>query len=68
MQLLQLHWEAWKIQDFNAFWTRDLAIPVRRSNQMNYEATDDGNCVHNWEDHSFTWFQIHSSMYDLFHI
>ena len=23
--------EAWKIQDFNGVWTRDLAIPVRRS-------------------------------------
>ena len=71
MRFLQLRREAWKIQDFNEFWTRDLAIPVRRSNQINYEATDDGNCkncVHNWEDHSFTWFQIHSSMYDLFHL
>ena len=25
--------ESWKIQDFNGVWTRDLAIPVRRSNQ-----------------------------------
>ena len=31
--------EAWKSQDFNGVWTRDLAIPVRRSNQLNYEAT-----------------------------
>ena len=23
-----------KIQDFNGIWTRDLAIPVRRSNQL----------------------------------
>ena len=62
--------EAWKIQDFNGVWTREIAIPARRSNQMKYEATDDGNCknrVYKWEDHSFTWFQIHSSMYDLFH-
>ena len=29
-----------KIQDFNRVWTRDLAIPVRRSNQLCYEATD----------------------------
>ena len=32
--------EAWKIQDFNGVWTRDLAIPVRRSNQLSYEATE----------------------------
>ena len=25
---------AWKIQDFNEVWTRDLAIPVRRFNQL----------------------------------
>ena len=35
--------EACKIQDFNGVWSRDLAIPVRRSNQLNYEATDVGN-------------------------
>ena len=29
-----------KNQDFNGIWTRDLAIPVRRSNQLSYEATD----------------------------
>ena len=32
--------EAWKSQDFNGVWTRDLAIPVRRSNQLSYEDTD----------------------------
>ena len=32
-----------KIQDFNGVWTRDLAIPVRRSNQLSYEATDVGS-------------------------
>ena len=30
-----------KIQDFNRIWTRDLAIPVPRSNQLSYEATDE---------------------------
>ena len=34
--------EAWKIQDFNGVWTCDLAITVRRSNQLSYEATDVG--------------------------
>ena len=34
--------EAWKSQDFNRVWTRDLAIVVRRSNQLSYEATDVG--------------------------
>ena len=32
-----------KIQDFNGAWTRDLAIPARRSNQLSYEATDVGS-------------------------
>ena len=35
--------KAWKIQDFNGVWTRALAIPVRRSNQLSYEATDVGS-------------------------
>ena len=39
-QFLQLRKEAWKIQDFNGVWTLDLAIPVRRSNRLSYEATD----------------------------
>ena len=39
-QLLQFRREAWKIQDFNGIWTRDLASPVRRSTQLSYEATD----------------------------
>ena len=42
-QFLQLRREAWKFQDFNGVWTCDLAIPVRRSNQLNYEATDVGS-------------------------
>ena len=42
-QFLQLRREAWKMQDFNGVWTRDLAIPVRRSNQLSYEATDVGS-------------------------
>ena len=35
-----------KIQDFNGIWTRNLAIPVRCSNQLSYEATEIVNCVH----------------------
>ena len=35
--------EAWKSQDFNGVWNRDLAIPVRRSNKLRYEATDVGS-------------------------
>ena len=35
--------EAWKSQDFNGVWTRDLVKPVRRSNQLSYEATDVGS-------------------------
>ena len=35
----QLRIEAWK----SLVWTRDLTIPVRRSNQLSYEATDIGS-------------------------
>ena len=35
--------EAWKSQDFNRVWTCDLAIPVRRSNQLSYEDTNIGS-------------------------
>jgi len=31
--------EARKILDLNLFWTSDLAIAVRRPNQLSYEAT-----------------------------
>ena len=36
-----------KLHDFNGICTRDLAIPLRRSNQLSYEATDVGSrsCV-----------------------
>ena len=40
-QFRQLRIDAWKSQDFNGIGTRDLAIPVRRSNQLSNEATDD---------------------------
>ena len=41
MQFKQLRMiEACKSQDFNGVWTRDLAIPVGRSHQLSYEATD----------------------------
>ena len=29
-----LYIEAWKSKDLNGVWTRDLAIPLRRSNQL----------------------------------
>ena len=35
--------EVWKINDFNGVWTHDLAIPLRRSHQLSYEATDIGS-------------------------
>ena len=43
MQFKQLRIEAWRSQDFNGLWTCDLAIPVRCSNQLSYEATDVGS-------------------------
>ena len=44
-QFLQLRREAWKIQDCNGVWTRDLAISVRRSNQLSYEDTQNEGVV-----------------------
>ena len=32
-----------EIQDFNGIWTLNLAIPVRCSNQLSYEATHGGS-------------------------
>ena len=43
LQFKQLRIEAWKSQDFNEVWTRDLAITVQRSNQLSCEATDFGS-------------------------
>ena len=40
MQQLRKKAEKKNIQDFNGIWTRDLAIPVRCSNQLSYETTD----------------------------
>ena len=37
---MQLSIEAWKSQDFKGARIRDLAIPVRRCNQLSYKATD----------------------------
>ena len=37
--------EAWKIQDFNGVWTRDLAMSARRSNQLSYEADVDKSAL-----------------------
>ena len=35
--------QAWKIQDFNGVWTYDLAMLVRRSDQLSYEFADVGS-------------------------
>ena len=43
MQFKHMRIEAWKSQDFNGVWTHDLAIPVRLSNELSYEATDVGS-------------------------
>ena len=44
-QFKQWRIEAWKNQDFSRVWTRDLAIPVQRSNQLS-----DWVEYHNWEN------------------
>ena len=66
MQFKQLRWEAWKSQDFNGVWTCDLAMPVRRSNQLNYEATDVGG----WSLVIFNELVKNGCevMYEMFHI
>ena len=46
-QFKQLRTEAWKSQDLNGAWTRYLAIPVRRSNQLSYKATV-SDAQNNW--------------------
>ena len=47
-----------KIQDFNGIWTRDLAIPVRRSNQLSYKAIDvvGGQAIFEWKRMFFQLF------------
>ena len=47
-----------KIQEFNDIWTRDLAIPVRRSNQLSYKATDvvGGQAIFEWKRMFFQLF------------
>ena len=40
-QFMQLCKEPEKnVQDFNGIWTRDVSMPVRRSNQLSYETTN----------------------------
>ena len=41
-QFMQLRKKPKNYSDFSGF-NRDLAIPARCSNQLSYEATDDGN-------------------------
>ena len=47
-----------KNQDFNGIWTRDLAIPVRLSNQLSYKATDvvGGQAIFEWKRMFFQLF------------
>ena len=40
---MQLHMEAWKVQGFSGLEPVSYAIPVRRLNQLSFEATDVGN-------------------------
>ena len=68
-QFSQLRREAWKIQDFNGVWTRSFHTGIARSRVQTplkswiFQASlrNCENCVHNCEDHSFTWFHIRSS-------
>ena len=58
--------EAWKSQDFNGVWTRDLTIPMRRSNQLSYEATDVGSW--SFVDSNEPVRDEHQVIYEMFHI
>ena len=40
---MQLRKKPAEKESLNEIWTRDLAIPVRCSNQLSYEATDFGS-------------------------
>ena len=40
-QFLQLCKEAWKIQDFNGVWTRDLVIPVINCRYSMFSASEE---------------------------
>ena len=40
---MQLRKKPAEKESLNGIWTRDLAIPVRCSNQLSYEATDVGS-------------------------
>ena len=44
-----------KIQDFNWVWTHDIATSVRYSNQLSYEATDNGSRSTLLWVHMFPW-------------
>ena len=61
--------EAWNSQDFNRVWTCDLMIPMWRSNQPSYEATDVEssllNCVDNCKDHSLLGYLHNTLLVDL---
>ena len=57
--------EAWKIQEINGIWTRYLAIPVRRCNQLSYEAADDKLviCGFEWAREEWMWSDIWNISY-----
>ena len=63
-QFKQSRVEAWKGQDLNGVWTRDLAIPMRGRKQTPLKSwlfqastRDCLNCVHNCEDHNLLDFK-----------
>ena len=64
MQVLQLNSETWKIKDFNEVWPRDLAIPVRRSNQLSYQATLDPSVL--LYNDPFVWLYNKSNWISMF--
>ena len=58
--------EAWKTQYFNGVWTHDLTTPVRRSNQLSYEATEFGSW--SFVRHKKPMGNKSKVIYEIFHI
>ena len=59
--------EAWKSQDFNRVLQQsDLVLPVRHSNQLNYEATDFGS--KSFVGSSEPWGMNVEVMYEIFYM
>ena len=60
----ELRRDDWKILGFIGVWTCDLAMPVRRSNGLNYEARDGGS----WSFVGWNFPVMNESIYEINHM